>query len=270
MLIPVLMYHDVKADDYNLSNALPQNRPYIQKISQFNKQIEYIKNNDFITLTVSELDKEVLKSSERKEVSSKKVVITFDDGDQSNYDHAFKVLLKNNLKATFFITTNFIDQATRVTWKQLKEMQAAGMEIGSHTVSHPVPSSLTDSQMMYELSESKKILELGLSSNIQSFSLPTGFYNPKIKNLAYKAGYSFVCISRVGFCDINAFSPFDIKRIAIKRSTSYKEFIEYVECKRGQLYQKMIIENLKSVGKRVLGVRLYDIFKNFILRGRIQ
>ncbi len=75
----------------------------------------------------------------------------------------------------------------------LKEMVANGMTIGSHTMSHPILTSLPDEQVLTELRRSKRILEEICGVPIKHFAFPNG---PGVKNfdsrtsmLVEKAGY---------------------------------------------------------------------------------
>ncbi len=270
MLIPVLMYHDIKPDEFDLSAALPENRPYIQKLSQFVEQVNYIKKKGFLSLTVSDLYRERTNDiANSAGASNKKIILSFDDGDQSNYDYAFKTLIKHNLKATFFITTDYVGKSDRINWQQLKEMHAAGMEIGSHTVSHPVPSQLTYHQLEYEMVESKKIIEDAIEAEISSFSLPTGFYNSNVVKIAQKANYFSICTSFVGMVNTANINHLNMKRIAIKRSTNFTEFVDYIEGNQSRLYKKILIEKIKNSSKKILGINGYNRIRNYFLKGRV-
>ncbi|HYR95514.1 MAG TPA: polysaccharide deacetylase family protein, partial [Candidatus Binatus sp.] len=63
--------------------------------------------------------------------------LTFDDGHASDYTEAFPVLAELGLRATFFVVPTLVDTPGHVTWQQLREMVAGGMEIGSHSLTHP-------------------------------------------------------------------------------------------------------------------------------------
>ena len=260
MLIPVLMYHDIKDDDFDLSTAAPKDRPYIQTISQFTDQAVYFKRQGFKTVLVREL-------AEYNE-ARKGVSITFDDGDLSNFTVAFKALAQRGLRATFFITTDFIGKPGRVTWEHLREMHAAGMEIGSHTVTHPYPSELTDTQLYYELSQSKVILEDGLNAKVNSFSMPTGFYNANVKRMASQCGYDYVCTSFAGVYNTDKKNNYNVKRLAVKRTTGQRVFQAYAECKAGYIYGKQLIEKIKGSGKNILGVDVYNALRDKVLKER--
>jgi peptidoglycan/xylan/chitin deacetylase (PgdA/CDA1 family) len=266
-LIPVLMYHDIRPDDWDLSLGAPDNTPYIQRISQFNDQINYLLQHNFITLRTSDLQ-QFLEGNAPSDFQgqSRAVILTFDDGDISNYETAFRLLSKNGQKATFFITTDFVGRSGYVSWSQLLEMHSAGMEIGSHSVSHAVPSKLNATELWDELAKSKGILQERIGAPVISFSLPTGFHNSKVESFAREAGYSFVCNSRAGYLNTRSLQSFNIRRIAIKRTTSLKEFIHYINCDSLIMIKKRFREELKGRIKGMLGVSLYNQMRRHVIR----
>jgi peptidoglycan/xylan/chitin deacetylase (PgdA/CDA1 family) len=84
-------------------------------------------------------------------IPGKTFVITIDDGHVDGYTHAFPILKKHRLVATFFVITSRLDRSGWLTWAELSEMQTDGMEIGNHTVSHVSEAGFsrvqTDSQV---------------------------------------------------------------------------------------------------------------------------
>jgi hypothetical protein len=75
----------------------------------------------------------------KKPIPDKLVVLTFDDGCASHYSVAFPILKELGFKGSFYIC-DFDSFRTRkdwyLTWRQMKEMADAGMEIGNHTTGH--------------------------------------------------------------------------------------------------------------------------------------
>ena len=61
-----------------------------------------------------------------------------------------------------------------LTWAQIREMQAAGVEFGAHTLTHPVVSRLTQEQLEHEIIDSKRILEARIEERVQHFAFPFG------------------------------------------------------------------------------------------------
>jgi peptidoglycan/xylan/chitin deacetylase (PgdA/CDA1 family) len=61
-----------------------------------------------------------------------------------------------------------------LTWDQVRAMGRAGITFGSHTMTHPVVSRLTDEQLESELCESKQLLEERIATPTRHFAFPFG------------------------------------------------------------------------------------------------
>jgi peptidoglycan/xylan/chitin deacetylase (PgdA/CDA1 family) len=114
------------------------------------------------------------------------ISLTFDDGWQSQYSNAFPLLQARGMVGTFYVITNYIGTGqtgtTYMTFSELQTLQNAGNEIGSHSVSHVDFTSLSDSQIVYECSQSKATLQAyGLTVN--NFAYPYGSYNAQTDSL---------------------------------------------------------------------------------------
>lgn len=115
--------------------------------------------------------------------------LTFDDGYKSHLRIA-EELAKRNIKGTFYIITNEINNNSRYLNKnEIKEIDALGMEIGSHTCSHRHVNRLSTIEMIKELHDSKIFLEDILSKPVASISYPGGHFSQREVNQAIKEGY---------------------------------------------------------------------------------
>jgi peptidoglycan/xylan/chitin deacetylase (PgdA/CDA1 family) len=59
-----------------------------------------------------------------------------------------------------------------VTWSDLQNIMAYGIEIGSHTINHPILSRLTQKRLAEEIGGSKAMLEDRLGTNVTTFCYP--------------------------------------------------------------------------------------------------
>jgi len=114
-----------------------------------------------------------------------------------------------------------------MTWKQLMEMKDNNMEIGSHTITHPVLSMLSEADLKYEIFESKKIIEEKLNTNISTIAYPVGMsfaYNDTVIKEVKAAGYTFGTSYMAGTNYLNKLKPYDLKRIHVERYTTRSMF----------------------------------------------
>jgi len=134
------------------------------------------------------------------------IAVTFDDGFKNFIDNALPIMLTRQIPAMIFVPTGYIGrypewienpdhentQEVLMTDDELKNLPQDMVRIGSHCVSHPRLTLLTKKQIIYELSESKKQLELLLEKNVTTLAYPYDDYNDQIIELAQEAGYSRV------------------------------------------------------------------------------
>lgn len=132
------------------------------------------------------------------------VCLTFDDGYASVLETAWPILRERGLPATLFAVSGFLSGEDRFHWDlaepvherhrlaradELVAVAADGLDIGSHTVSHPWLPSLDADRVRQELVESRTVLEDLLGRPVDSMAYPTGGWTPAVRALAAEAGY---------------------------------------------------------------------------------
>jgi peptidoglycan/xylan/chitin deacetylase (PgdA/CDA1 family) len=125
------------------------------------------------------------------------VVVTFDDASETFAVNALPELQKRNIPCTIFAISGLLGQ--RVSWgvysdrimsaDELRNLNRDLVTIGSHTVSHPMLTALTESAARMELRESKAQLEKLLQRKVVLFSFPFGAFNDELVELCRDAGY---------------------------------------------------------------------------------
>jgi len=105
-----------------------------------------------------------------------------------------------------------------LNWSQIKTMQQAGIEFGSHTLTHPVVSRLTESEMEKELTESKCLLEARLGRPVTDFAFPFGQFSDcglEISSrMVARCGYR-CAVTTVPGANTPATNPFALHRVQI-------------------------------------------------------
>lgn len=74
-------------------------------------------------------------------------------------------------------------------WSELTELDAAGHEIGSHTMTHPLLPDCEDDRIAAELGDSRRRIESELGSAVESFCYPNGDSNRRVERAVQQAGY---------------------------------------------------------------------------------
>ncbi len=185
---PIIYYHDIVEEK---GFSLQQTNLLI-----FKKQMECLVADGYKTLLFSELDGIF---NDKKILSDKYVLITFDDGYVSNYLHAFPIMKELGLKFNIFINTKMIEDndPKYLTIENVKEMYKSGLvEFGSHTHSHIDAKSVTENELIKEIETCNIRIKEWLGYNTLDFCYPYGFYSRNTNELLskyYKRIYTSDC-----------------------------------------------------------------------------
>ncbi len=132
------------------------------------------------------------------------VLTTFDDGNKSDYSHAFRLLTQYGQTGQFFICAGRIDQPGYLSTAELREMHAAGMTIGSHGFDHINWSAASDDELAREFLAARARIEDAIGAPIDSASVPFGMVDRRVAQWAIKAGFTRLFTSSGGFATANA------------------------------------------------------------------
>ncbi|HZR56024.1 MAG TPA: polysaccharide deacetylase family protein [Terriglobales bacterium] len=118
------------------------------------------------------------------------------------------------------------------SWAQLREMADSGLvEIGSHTVTHPILSSIADEESWHELTESRRQLKEGLGRQIRSFCFPNGmpgdYRESQVKQIR-DAGYACSVIAQFGLINGQT-NPYLMPRIGMGSKSERIEFAKFLD-----------------------------------------
>ncbi|MFD9483550.1 polysaccharide deacetylase family protein [Streptomyces sp. NPDC059991] len=164
------------------------------------------------------------------------VLITFDDGYEGVHRHALPVLVKHGFAATLFVSTGWLRGVheeggaldTMLDWDQVRELAAAGTEIGGHSHTHPQLDQLTDDRLWFETLRCKEIVTEELGTRPASFAYPYGYSSRRVRRTVRAAGFAQALA--VG----NALArrrqgPYALERVTVRRGTGIEEFERLVE-----------------------------------------
>lgn len=131
-----------------------------------------------------------------------RVLITFDDGNLSDLAIGLPLLRDRGLRAHFFVLTGRIGQAGSLDVDDIRELQAAGMGIGSHGIDHRNWTRLDDAALETELVQSRRTLECLCGGEICEAAVPFGAYDRRVLRALRAAGYR-----RIHTSDGGGFNP---------------------------------------------------------------
>lgn len=176
--IPVLSYHKISdRKEIGLTSV---------SLAAFEKQLSYLQSEGFRSIT----------SNDYKNAPNKAIIISFDDAYENIVSHAFPMMEHYGFKGLIFPILDYIGEEN--TWDanlggihfkhaslaDLKQLLAAGWEIGAHSKSHSVYEFKKNSYK--EIVDAKCSLEQKLETTIKSFSYPFGYITKEIEELVKK------------------------------------------------------------------------------------
>lgn len=139
-----------------------------------------------------------------------KITFSFDDNHKLNLKVA-DLFEEFGFKATFYINRNITPKhPPPMEEDEIKNLFDRGFEIGSHTLAHPVLTTIElDKELWNEIKGSKDYLEKLTGAKIYGFCYPKGSFNDKVINYVQLAGYRYGRIIGEG-CTANPDNPYII------------------------------------------------------------
>lgn len=119
-----------------------------------------------------------------------RIGLTFDDGNASDHAIALPALQARGLRAHFFVLGGRIGQPGSLDAGQIRDLQAAGMEIGSHGIAHLRWDRLAPAALKEELEVSRALLEEICARPVRAAGIPFGAYNARVLRAIAAAGYA--------------------------------------------------------------------------------
>lgn len=197
-------------------------------IDEFRDELTYIKKR-YECVSLAELCR---RAESGRPFRRRMAVVTFDDGYRDNFTNSVPVLNEAGIPATFFVSTGFIGTDrefphdaggsnlvphSKLTWDDLRAMEAAGHEIGSHTVNHTNLGRSDAVTMESEVRDSLTALNHELERRPRPFSFPWGKPDDMPRQaleVVRSAGY-YCSVSAFGGSNTTGADPFEIRRVDV-------------------------------------------------------
>ena len=262
--IPILMYHHISKDPSSWNSI-------IISPEKFEEDMLYLKAMGYNTIHFKEY---VAYKEKGGELPEKPIIITLDDGYESNFLYAYPLLKELNMKATISVIGNLIGlkQETGLSyldWEQMKEMYDSGViEIQHHSYSLHQPGEGTykggampmtvESPDEYRERFTKDTLKLKneiekiLGNEVIVYTYPYGFYNEKTEEILKELGFKFSLTVEEGLGQIA--NGYALKRINVPSSMPSIKLIKTLQKLQGKK-EKIIFQGVKDQGERIEKLR---------------
>ena len=195
--LPVLMYHAVDE-----SRSVLATSP-----ATFAWQMHWLKRNQFKVLSLPEVAGCLQRNLD---FPPRSIAITFDDGFESVYQHAFPILSQHGFPAMVFLVGDYVGErndwpgqpaglntSPLANWDQIREMDRAGIHFGSHSLSHPRLDQLSTDELHRQIAGSQSLIAEQLGHAVSWFAYPYGRLTEPVKD-AVRDGYEGACSANLG------------------------------------------------------------------------
>lgn len=250
-----LMYHEIEAAGRALCEPEPGYVRYVVSEVALRQQLAHLHASGYRGVSIGQW----LNGAGQHKPA---VVITFDDGCETDALVAAPLLAEFGFRATFYVIAGRVGLRGYLSPAQLRELGDAGFEIGCHSMTHSYLDELGEDQLRTETAEAKDRLEQITHSRVAHFSCPGGRFGRHLPRHAAEAGYETIATSRIG-TNRRSTSRFNLARIAVMRDMDNAAFARIA---RGEgLAARRARAGLLNTAKTILGNAAYERVRALVL-----
>lgn len=224
--LPILMYHRVAP-----TGSAHTSRWRVTP-EAFEEQLCYLRDAGFYSVTLEDWR---IAMATKQPLPGRAVLITFDDGYLDFLTYAYPLLKRYGFSAVVFLVAHNVGKSNSwdraygeelplLDWEQIRQLQAEGIEFGSHTCSHRPLTGLSHIEIVQEAAQSRAILQQELGVPVRSFAYPHGDSNPVVEHLIGACGYVFGLSCQSGFSHFEN-SLLALPRIEIQGDENFQDFV---------------------------------------------
>lgn len=209
--VPILIYHRIIDLPEGASAA---QRDYAVSPLHFEEQLRYLKGQGYQSISLYDLNGHLQTGNP---LPDRAVILTFDDSYRDNAVTAFPLLVKYGFTATFFVNTQPINDEypAYMTWAQVEQMSRQGMDIESHSHSHPNLKGKPVEDVVREVRQSKEMIESHTGKTVRFFSYPYGHYDQQVVDVLISQGFWGAVTLRSGLAH-GSQAMFDLARVRVR------------------------------------------------------
>jgi peptidoglycan/xylan/chitin deacetylase (PgdA/CDA1 family) len=257
--VAYLMYHELGVEGRPLVDEDPGYSRYVVGAGAFRAHLAHLRAGNFRGLNVTE----ALSEGGAPDGGAPRVVLTFDDGCETDLTVAAPLLKEAGYNATFYVTAGHVNRRGYLSAAQLRELGDMNFDIGCHSMTHRLLlPAVTDAQLHTEIAEAKDVLEDLTGRRVSNFSCPGGRWTKRVADFARAAGYETVATSDVGL-NTAATDRLRLARVAVMRHTTQADFARI--CRGEGLWKLRARDAVLGTAKKALGDAGYRKFRSRVL-----
>ncbi|HTZ51488.1 MAG TPA: polysaccharide deacetylase family protein [Spirochaetia bacterium] len=184
-VLPILIYHSIRPYAPEDTHGA---RRWIATPETLESELSWLRDNGYTSVTFEALRRNI---EEGTPLPPRPVILSFDDDWQSQFDNAVPLLHKYGFTATFFVWVRAVGRVHHMSWDEIRQLDAEGMEIGCHTLTHLVlPRLKNDEQLTREIVAARDQIVAHLGHPVTTFAYPFGQYDERVVQAAREAGFT--------------------------------------------------------------------------------
>lgn len=211
--VPILMYHRVHLYATELTKSLPD---LTVEPSVFAAEVAALAGAGYHSITVAQLFDALFHGAP---LPPKPVMLSFDDGYVDDVTQILPVLRAHGMTGVFFIITGRFHEPGFVDEAQVRQLDAAGMDVGAHTRHHVDLPGLPAASLASEIAGSRQDLERILGHPIAAFAYPAGRFDAASVAAVRHAGFALAVTTQPGM-DLSSQQPLLLPRVRVGRTTT--------------------------------------------------
>jgi peptidoglycan/xylan/chitin deacetylase (PgdA/CDA1 family) len=189
------MYHSVAI------TAAPRFARFVVRPEDFAAQMDQLAAEGYQPVTALDFASQ----PDAADSVARPVVLTFDDGFSDFESAVMPILLAHQFAATLYVPTAYVgrtalwlrdcneDQRPILSWRALRDVVSAGIEVASHSHTHPQLDRVPPAVISDEVLRSRELLEDNLGCPVKGFAYPFGYWHRRVRSSVDAAGYSYAC-----------------------------------------------------------------------------
>ena len=211
---------------------------YTLSLENFTAQLDYLEQSGYHVVPFADLVDYL--QGDCQDLPPRAVVITVDDGYVSAYRYIFPLMRARKMPFTLFIYPQIVSLGKNyVTWKQVAEMASSGVDIESHTFTHPLLTSdkhpemtpdAYDEFLKHELLDSKTVIEKHTGKSVLFFAYPYSDVDKTVEQAAKRYGYKAGTFDRIAgeLITRNKSKTMSLIRFPVEHGTTLDEFKRFL------------------------------------------
>ena len=216
--VPILTYHRV----HEYATELTKSQPDLTvEPTAFREQMAALDRAGFRTISQRQLFDALYRGAS---LPPRPVIVSVDDGYVDDVTEILPVLRRHRMVATFYVITRRVHEAGFVNTRQIRALEAAGMDVGAHTRTHASLPALPAAALRSEVEGSAADLRAILGHPVYWFAYPYGAFDAGVEQAVRRAGF-LLAVTTKGGTTASATAPLEIPRIHVGRSATARSVV---------------------------------------------